>query len=158
MKVRPAPNTSINAHHFRDTTEPCETQPSNITVLICFLADQSPQSGHLDSASAGVGRPARAAQSRPGNPPLRTSPGIVRGSLGMIECGSDIWKQPKSPQCGQTVRIHISLPYRRWMLTRTRERMFAKPFLGQLGSGHVQGVYSMCKVGFLQDTQGPESA
>jgi WD repeat and SOF domain-containing protein 1 len=24
--------------------------------------------------------------------------------------------------------------------------MFAKPFLGQLGSGHVQGVYSMCKV------------
>jgi hypothetical protein len=32
------------------------------------------------------------------------------------------------------------------MLTCTRERMFAKPFLGQLGSGHVQGVYSMCKV------------
>lgn len=27
-----------------------------------------------------------------------------------------------------------------------RERMFAKPFLGQLGDGHVQGVYSMCKV------------
>lgn len=26
--------------------------------------------------------------------------------------------------------------------------MFAKPFLGQLGNGHVQGVYSMCKVGF----------
>ena len=24
--------------------------------------------------------------------------------------------------------------------------MFAKPFLGQLGEGHVQGVYSMCKV------------
>lgn len=23
--------------------------------------------------------------------------------------------------------------------------MFAKPFLGQLGEGHVQGVYSMCK-------------
>jgi WD repeat and SOF domain-containing protein 1 len=30
-----------------------------------------------------------------------------------------------------------------------RERMFAKPFLGQLGNGHVQGVYSMCKVGAL---------
>lgn len=26
-----------------------------------------------------------------------------------------------------------------------RERMFAKPFLGQLGNGHVQGIYSMCK-------------
>jgi hypothetical protein len=26
--------------------------------------------------------------------------------------------------------------------------MFAKPFLGQLGEGHVQGVYSMCKVCF----------
>lgn len=24
--------------------------------------------------------------------------------------------------------------------------MFAKPFLSQLGNGHVQGVYSMCKV------------
>jgi len=27
-----------------------------------------------------------------------------------------------------------------------RERMFAKPFIAQLGKGHVQGVYSMCKV------------
>lgn len=38
------------------------------------------------------------------------------------------------------------MPYKSRRLTSTRERMFAKPFLGQLGSGHVQGVYSMCKV------------
>jgi DDB1- and CUL4-associated factor 13 len=32
-----------------------------------------------------------------------------------------------------------------WILTVDRERMFAKPFISQLGNGHVQGVYSMCK-------------
>ena len=37
------------------------------------------------------------------------------------------------------------LPSQRALNAVKLERMFAKPFLGQLGNGHVQGVYSMCK-------------
>ncbi|KAK5661039.1 hypothetical protein OQA88_12418 [Cercophora sp. LCS_1] len=35
--------------------------------------------------------------------------------------------------------------YQRALNAVKLERMFAKPFLGQLGNGHVQGIYSMCK-------------
>ncbi|KAK0741055.1 WD40-repeat-containing domain protein [Schizothecium vesticola] len=35
--------------------------------------------------------------------------------------------------------------YQRALNAVKLERMFAKPFISQLGNGHVQGVYSMCK-------------
>jgi hypothetical protein len=54
-------------------------------------------------------------------------------------------KEPSTPSnCEDT-----SQSYANRVLTGRRERMFAKPFLAQLGNGHVQGVYSMCKVGAL---------
>lgn len=54
------------------------------------------------------------------------------------------WGQPKSTQCCEAVGTPCDWS-RIWILTVDRERMFAKPFISQLGNGHVQGVYSMCK-------------
>lgn len=117
-------------------------------LLTCVCPDQSSQPEHLGSASPRIGCPARAAQSRAGNPSLRTSSRIVCGymdSLGIWDRDSDASMQPAGAKCRQIVRIRPPLGHAR-ALTRTRERMFAKPFLAQLGNGHVQGIYSMCKV------------
>nr|KAK0747617.1 WD40-repeat-containing domain protein [Apiosordaria backusii] len=58
--------------------------------------------------------------------------------------GSDAQRAPRNlaPEIHPFERAR---EYQRALNAVKLERMFAKPFLGQLGSGHVQGIYSMCK-------------
>ncbi|EGS23880.1 uncharacterized protein CTHT_0005890 [Thermochaetoides thermophila DSM 1495] len=58
--------------------------------------------------------------------------------------GSDVQRAPRNlaPELHPFERAR---EYQRALNAVKLERMFAKPFLGQLGNGHVQGVYSMCK-------------
>ncbi|KAK4190163.1 WD40-repeat-containing domain protein [Podospora australis] len=58
--------------------------------------------------------------------------------------GSDVSRAPRNlaPEIHPFERAR---EYQRALNAVKLERMFAKPFLGQLGEGHVQGIYSMCK-------------
>lgn len=58
--------------------------------------------------------------------------------------GSDITKQPRNldPAVHPFERAR---EYTRALNATKLERMFAKPFIGQLGRGHVDGVYTMAK-------------
>ncbi|AEO61754.1 hypothetical protein MYCTH_2312280 [Thermothelomyces thermophilus ATCC 42464] len=58
--------------------------------------------------------------------------------------GSDVQRAPRNlaPEIHPFERAR---EYQRALNAVKLERLFAKPFLGQLGNGHVQGVYSMCK-------------
>ncbi|KAK4461110.1 WD40-repeat-containing domain protein [Cladorrhinum samala] len=58
--------------------------------------------------------------------------------------GADVHKAPRNlaPEIHPFERAR---EYQRALNAVKLERMFAKPFLGQLGNGHVQGIYSMCK-------------
>ncbi|KAK3315126.1 WD40-repeat-containing domain protein [Apodospora peruviana] len=58
--------------------------------------------------------------------------------------GSDVQRAPRNlaPELHPFERAR---EYQRALNAVKLERMFAKPFLAQLGSGHVQGVYSLCK-------------
>ncbi|KAK0704687.1 WD40-repeat-containing domain protein [Lasiosphaeris hirsuta] len=58
--------------------------------------------------------------------------------------GTDVQRAPRNfaPEIHPFERAR---EYQRALNAVKLERMFAKPFLTQLGTGHVQGVYSMCK-------------
>ncbi|KAK4132980.1 WD40 repeat-like protein [Trichocladium antarcticum] len=58
--------------------------------------------------------------------------------------GSDVQRAPRNlaPEIHPFERAR---EYQRALNAVKLERMFAKPFLAQLGNGHVQGIYSMCK-------------
>ncbi|KAK3371372.1 WD40-repeat-containing domain protein [Lasiosphaeria ovina] len=58
--------------------------------------------------------------------------------------GSDVQRAPRNlaPEIHPFERAR---EYQRALNSVKLERMFAKPFLTQLGNGHVQGVFSMCK-------------
>jgi WD repeat and SOF domain-containing protein 1 len=69
---------------------------------------------------------------------------LTRASSAQQAPGTDIQRAPRNlaPEIHPFERAR---EYQRALNAVKLERMFAKPFLGQLGSGHVQGVYSMCK-------------
>ncbi|CCC07332.1 hypothetical protein SMACR_02339 [Sordaria macrospora] len=58
--------------------------------------------------------------------------------------GNDVTRAPRNlaPELHPFERAR---EYKRALNAVKLERVFAKPFLGQLGNGHVQGVYSMAK-------------
>lgn len=58
------------------------------------------------------------------------------------EAGSDVAKTPRNlnPEIHPFERAR---EYTRAVNAVKLERMFAKPFVGQLGGGHTDGVYSM---------------
>ncbi|KAM7183757.1 WD40-repeat-containing domain protein [Rhypophila sp. PSN 637] len=69
---------------------------------------------------------------------------LSRGITAQVAPGSDVQRAPRNlaPELHPFERAR---EYQRALNATKLERLFAKPFLAQLGTGHVQGVYSMCK-------------